>query len=275
MSSDFEQNLDKYAEVIIKVGLNLQPGQRLRIGPPFFGLLGAPIELAPLARRIAVQAYQAGARLVDVMWGDDQLRLTRFQHAPIDSFAEFPDWRAQGALEATESGDAVLVIVAEDPELLSAQDSELVDTFRRASMQHNKRAMDLRSKNAMNWTVVTPPVAGWMEKVFPDLPSEIREARLWDTLCSICRVSNPALSDLGLNTPLVFSPGAPISTKEARCSAFDSTRYGFEGWITGRAYLAFCPYDQPKRDRFHRQYPHRRGLHSPSQRQDAGGCHRH
>jgi aminopeptidase len=72
MSSDFEHNLDKYAEVIVKVGLNLQPGQRLLIGCPGLGIYGTPIELAPIVRLVVMKAYQIGARLVDVMWNDDQ-----------------------------------------------------------------------------------------------------------------------------------------------------------------------------------------------------------
>jgi aminopeptidase len=90
MSTDFERNLDKYADVLLKIGLNLQEGQRLLIGVPIFGIQGTPIELAPLVRLVARKAYQAGARLVDVLWNDDQMRLTRFQEAPRDSFEEFP-----------------------------------------------------------------------------------------------------------------------------------------------------------------------------------------
>jgi leucyl aminopeptidase (aminopeptidase T) len=48
MSADFEYKLGKYAEVIVKSGLNLQPGQRLVIGSPIYELMGVPIELAPL-----------------------------------------------------------------------------------------------------------------------------------------------------------------------------------------------------------------------------------
>ena len=48
MSADFEHKLSKYAEVIVKSGLNLQPGQRLVIGSPICELMGVPIELAPL-----------------------------------------------------------------------------------------------------------------------------------------------------------------------------------------------------------------------------------
>ncbi|GAH69986.1 unnamed protein product, partial [marine sediment metagenome] len=73
MSSEFEQKLEKYAEVILKIGLNLQPKQRLLIGGPTSAYDGISFEAAPLVRIIAKKAYQMGARLVDVVWSDEQL----------------------------------------------------------------------------------------------------------------------------------------------------------------------------------------------------------
>ncbi|MHA1350231.1 MAG: aminopeptidase [Promethearchaeota archaeon] len=69
MSSEFEQNLKKYADVILKVGLNLQPGQRLLIGAPIPPNYGTPLELAPLVRIITEKAYQIGARFVEKYYG--------------------------------------------------------------------------------------------------------------------------------------------------------------------------------------------------------------
>jgi aminopeptidase len=192
MSSEFEQNMDKYAEVIVRVGLNLQPGQRLLItGVPQVGVHGAPLELAPLVRLIVTKAYQLGTRLVDVMWNDDQLRLIRFQHAPRDSFEEYPTWRADGLFEVAEAGDAVLHIYAEDPDLLITQDPTLIATVQQTGFKHTKPLADLRSKNALNWLVITAPVDGWPDKVFPHLPLEDRKARFWDTIFEICRVKHP------------------------------------------------------------------------------------
>jgi aminopeptidase len=188
MHPDFEQNLEKYAEVIVRVGLNLQPGQKLLIGPPFHGILGVPVELAPLVRRIVTKAYQAGARLVEVMWTDDQLRLIRIRDAPHNSLEEFPAWRADAALDVATDGGAVLNLLAEDPNLLLEQDSSLVSTYRKTCLAHLKPFEDLRVKNAVNWSVVTAPVDGWTECVFPDLPPESREGKLWDTLFDICRI---------------------------------------------------------------------------------------
>jgi aminopeptidase len=191
MSSDFEHNLDKYAEVIVKVGLNLQPGQRLLIGIPFYDILGTPIELAPLVRLVVTHAYKAGARLVDVMWNDEQMELIRYQHAPRDSFEEFPNWRTDGALDFAKSGDALLIFASGIPELLREQDSELVATFFRTTLKHMKPTIDLRVKNAMNFAIAAGPVTGWSEKVFPDIPAEGRNAMAWDMIFNICRVKEP------------------------------------------------------------------------------------
>ncbi|NVM17260.1 MAG: aminopeptidase [Candidatus Lokiarchaeota archaeon] len=188
MSSEFEQNLEKYAEVIVKVGLNLQPGQRLLIGGLTLSNDGTPLEFAPLVRLIAKEAYQIGARLVDVMWSDDQLRLTRFQHAPRDTFEEFPKWRMDAEVEIGEAGDADLLIVSSNPELLREQDPQLITKFQQTFFKHVKPLNDLISKNAMNWLAAPGATDGWANKVFPTVPKKSRKAKLWDSIFEICRV---------------------------------------------------------------------------------------
>ncbi len=189
MSSAFEKNLDKYVEVVVKVGLNLQAGQRLLIGAPIFGVCPTPIELAPLVRLIAIHAYRNGARLVDVMWDDDQLRLIRLKHAPKDSFEEFPKWQTDGLFEVVQAGDAVLSIYAENPDLLDDQDPERLATVQRTTFKHIEPSMNLVVKGAFNWCMITAPVDGWTDKLFPGLPPEDQKARFWDTIFEICRVN--------------------------------------------------------------------------------------
>lgn len=188
MSSEFKRNLEKYAELIVKVGLNLQPGQRLLIGAPTLSNDGTPLEFAPLVRLITKEAYQIGARLVDVMWGDDQLRLIRFQYAPRDSFEEFPKWRIDAEVELAEAGDADLVITSSNPDLLSNQDPQLIMKFHQTYFKHTKTVSNLIAKNAMNWLGVPAATDEWADKVFPELPQDRRKAKLWDTLFTICRV---------------------------------------------------------------------------------------
>jgi aminopeptidase len=181
---DFQQTLQKYAELTVKVGLNLQSGQRLLI-------MKAPLEAAPLVREIASSAYQAGARLVDVMWGDEELVRARFRHAPRDSFAEYSTWQAKGMEESARRGDAILSIQGLDPDLLGDQDPEAVATYQKTRWEYLRPTLDYIERRAINWTVIAAPVPAWAAKVFPDLPGETAQTRLWQAIFSACRLDQP------------------------------------------------------------------------------------
>ena len=185
MSSEFKQNLEKYVEVILKVGLNLQKGQRLLI----LSMRGTPLlELAPFVELVTKKAYQMGAKFVEVIWNDPQLDLIRFKHAPRDSFEEFPTWISNAALEFAEKGDATLILNADIPDLFVDQDPKLMGIRRQTFFKHFKPTFDLRSKNVTNWCIVTAPVDGWTYKIFPDLPPDKRKTKMWDKIFEICRV---------------------------------------------------------------------------------------
>ena len=186
MDTNFQTNLKKYADLAVNVGLNLQPGQKLILQSLKYG--GVPIQTAPLVREIVTSAYQAGARLVDVLWRDDDINLIRFKHAPRDSFEEFPAWQSKGILEVIENGGAMLSISAFDPDLMEGQDPDLLNQQQTAIRKYWKPISTHIGKNTMNWTVLSIPIAGWARKVFPDLPAAEQEAALWDALFKICRV---------------------------------------------------------------------------------------
>ena len=191
MKSEFDNNLEIYAEVIVKVGLNIQPDQRLVIGPPLYGSLGTELEVAPLVRIIATKAYQAGAKLVDVIWRDDLINLIRLQHAPRDSFEEFSTWRANAAIEAAQNGDALLLISSLNTGLFSDQDPALINKAFVTSMKHMKPFLDLRGQRSMNFAIVVAPTKRWADQVYPDLPDEDRLAEYWSEVFEFCRVTQP------------------------------------------------------------------------------------
>ena len=130
-SSDLDHQLRIYGELAVKVGLNLRAGQRLLIiGPLANG--GASLEAAPLVRHIAASAYQAGAPLVETLWGDEALQLARFRHAPRDSFGEFSTWLPKALLEHAEAGHAIMSVYANDPDRLKDEPPELVGAVQQA-----------------------------------------------------------------------------------------------------------------------------------------------
>ena len=87
-----DARLDRLAELAVRVGLNLAPGQEL--------VMTAPVEALPSSRRITEQAYRAGASLVTTLLSDDQAALARYRHAPDDSFDAAPGWLYDGMAQA-------------------------------------------------------------------------------------------------------------------------------------------------------------------------------
>jgi aminopeptidase len=181
-SLEFDRYLEKYADVAIRVGLNFQEGQRLIVRSPITEWT------VPLARKLAVSAYRAGARYVDVMWSDEQLDALRLKYAPADSFEEFSHWRVNGVLEFAERDDAILSISASDPDLLAGYDPESIATIRKTAAKHGKPISDYTAGGKVNWLIVGASFQAWADKVFPDLPAEARTARLWDAIFDICRI---------------------------------------------------------------------------------------
>ncbi len=187
---DFERKLEKYAEVAVRIGNNLQKGQRLLITGRWRNR-GVPPELDYFVQKITVAAYKAGAPYVDVIWMDQQTELLRFQHAPRDSFEEYPQWHRQALLEYFERGDTILGIAAEDPELLVDQDPELVGLVNKKVVESLQPAMRYVTGNIANWLIISAPVKGWADKVYPDIAEAERIDHMWEAIFKICRVDQP------------------------------------------------------------------------------------
>ncbi len=179
----FEQKLQNYADLIVKVGVGLQPGQRL--------ILRTPVEAAPLARLITASAYKIGAKYVEVMWHDDAITLARFQHAPRDSFAEFPAWRTDVLAQSAENGDATLTIYSFDPDLLSEQDPELIATVQRKTDEHMLPFRHKLMADEVNWCLISLPIPSWAAKIFPNDPPDTQMKNLWDMVFKVVRADQP------------------------------------------------------------------------------------
>jgi len=182
MINERQENLEKFAQVAIKVGLNLQPGQKL--------IIRAPIKTIDFVRELARIAYQTGARLVDVQLLDEELRLIRHQYAPRDSFEEVSKWPIQALLEAARTGDAVLRVHAENPDLLKDQDKELVSLEQKIMDKHMEPFRSLIGKNKFNWTIVSAPTRSWAKKVFPKEPEEVLIDKMWDAIFNTTRLKH-------------------------------------------------------------------------------------
>jgi len=169
--------LERYAALIVRVGANLQPGQTLFVN----GL----VEQAELARALARAGYEAGARYVDVRYGDQHVRRAMIEHADDEVLSETPEWLI---VQARAIGDgAALVMIAGDPnpELLADLDQERVGrTIPRALLEELHKA---QSERTVSWTIAAYPNEGWAKQVFGEPDVE----RLWEAIAESVRLDEP------------------------------------------------------------------------------------
>jgi aminopeptidase len=178
-----EQKLDRLAEVAIRVGLGLAPGQEL--------VMTATLDTLPLVRRITEQAYKAGASLVTTLLADEEATLLRYRYASNDSFDYAAGWLYEGIANAFRNGAARLGVAGGNPSLLSKEDPEKVGRANRAVSKAYRPALELITRHDINWTIVAAATPAWAATVFPDLSPEEALAHLWDAIFAASRVDTP------------------------------------------------------------------------------------
>ncbi|WP_309085734.1 aminopeptidase [Chelativorans sp.] len=172
--------LDRLAEVAIKVGLRLQPGQDL--------LLTAPVAALPLVRRIAEHAYKAGAGLVTPLLADEEITLTRFRSGPDLSFDRAPVWLYEGMGKAFSANTARLAVVGDNPMLLSGEDPDKVARANKAKSIAYQPALEKIAGFDINWNIIAYPGASWARQVFPDDEESVAIAKLAEAIFAASRV---------------------------------------------------------------------------------------
>ena len=171
-----QNRLDSYADLIVRVGANLQPGQTL-----FVNALPEHVELA---RALAQSAYRAGAFYVDVRYTDPHVRRAQIELGPEEALTHSPDWLVERA--AAFEGNAVASIAGEaEPELLADLDQERVGRSQMTAVI--ERSLKIQNDRAVNWTIAAYPNEGWAEQVFGEPDVE----RLWEAIAATVRLDEP------------------------------------------------------------------------------------
>jgi aminopeptidase len=175
-----EDRLDRLAEIAVRTGLGLQPGQEV--------VLTAPLLAMPLVRRVTEHAYKAGASLVTTLLSDDESTLARFKYASDEAFDYAPAWMFEGMANAYRAGAARLAIGGENPALLADQDAGKVARANRARSVAYRPALELITNFDTNWSIVTYATPSWAKLMFPDLAEDAAVAKLWDAIFAASRV---------------------------------------------------------------------------------------
>jgi len=172
--------IDKYADLIVRTAIRVQPGQELWIN--------APIHEPELVRGVVRRAYGEGAKRVHVEWRDEQVTKLGYLLAPDEAFEEYPAWRAQAVTRLAEQGGAYLFIESDDPELLKEANPKRISDYAKVSSAALASWRKYMSSKRMSWSIVAVPSEGWAKRVFPELDVPEAVEALWQAILSSVRV---------------------------------------------------------------------------------------
>lgn len=173
--------IDKYAEVIVNVGINLQPNQPV--------ILRGPINTADFMRIIARKCYQAQASYVLVDYIDPLMDKEKYNYADLEAIKYFPTWKAEGFEALCKKNACFISISGENPDVFSDISSEILSIANKTNSQGMKAVNKYILNSEVSWVVAAVPTKGWAKKVFPSL-SEIEAVnKLWDSILSSARIS--------------------------------------------------------------------------------------
>jgi len=176
-----EQKLQEYARLLVRVGLNVQKGQRL--------VISSPVECAYFARMCAAEAYEVGCKEVVMNWHDDAMARLKYLHADDEIFDEVALWRRHFFNDYALEGAAYLAISASDPENFKGVESGRIIRAQQASGKALRDFDRLQMCSGFPWCIASIPIPSWAGTVFPEASEQQAMEQLWDAIFKAVRIS--------------------------------------------------------------------------------------
>lgn len=172
---NFEENLKKYAELLVATGVNVSEGHTV--------YLSIDVDQAPLARHISQAAYDKGAKKVIINWADDELSRQAFNNQDLETLKEVPNYKIEEMNYLLEENASRISVRSSDPDAFAGIDSQKMAETQKSRAAAMRPMMDATQANKISWLVASASGEEWAKKVFPDLETtEEQVDALWDAI---------------------------------------------------------------------------------------------
>lgn len=174
--------MQQYADFVVRVGVNVRPGQNF--------IIHCPVEGAEMARACARAGYAAGAKRVIVRYGDEQIDRLTMEHCSEDALCDIKPHQLRSYLDYAEDEGSVctLSISSRNPEIYKGLDGEKIQKASLASRTAMQPWREYTIASRVQWCIAAIPTVGWARKVFPGVPDDEAVEKLWNAIFDVCRV---------------------------------------------------------------------------------------
>jgi len=172
--------LRKYAELIVRCGINVQKGQEV--------LIFADLDQPEFVKMVVEEAYKAKAKKVTVEWNYQPLDKIHVRYQSVKTMGTVTDFQKARQQHYCDTMPARIHLISEDPDGLKGMDMEKVAKARKMSYPILKPYMD-RREGVQQWCIAAVPGAAWAKKVFPGERTSVAMEKLWQAILSTSRVT--------------------------------------------------------------------------------------
>lgn len=162
-----EKTLAKFAELVLKIGVNIQKNQGLEII--------CPTEKSEVAVAICNQAYKLGASIVNVRWENDDISRLNYLNASTETLTDIPKWFIESKNYLVKNNFCYIAIAAENPSAFKNVSAVKLAAVAKEKSKRLKRFSECVMANGIRWCVVSVPTYEWAKQVFPTAADPMSE----------------------------------------------------------------------------------------------------
>ena len=180
--NNFEEKLNKYAEVIVKIGANVQKGQKVWVN--------CTTDALPLVYKVTELTYKEGASDVHVKLTDDKLSRLHAEYQSKEDYSYIPQWAIDERNDYLDNNVVFIHILSSSPNLFAGIDPEKLGALAKNAGEAYKHYRTCIMTDVNSWTIASYPSAEWAKLVFPEESDvEKAQAKLLDAILETIRVN--------------------------------------------------------------------------------------
>ena len=173
--------IQKYAELVILKGVNLQKDQIL--------MINAEVEAVDMVRACVKAAYEHGAKEVLVNYLDDYNARNDYLYQSVETLCNIRQWQIDRKLDVLKEGGCLLNIISEIPGIMKDVPADKISAQNKVYATANKEAQDYVMANKTQWCVAAVPNVEWAKLVFPEFEDDNAAVdELWERILSCVHV---------------------------------------------------------------------------------------
>jgi aminopeptidase len=187
--ADFDLRLRSMADVLVRIGVNLQPGQPLLIAEPY-EQQGVARSAEVIVDAVCRSAAELGSA-VEVIWSDSAKLRGLAERNEADEFRQLVRHNVRRLERHVAAGGALLFLTGSQPRLFAGLPPERLAAFNAINWRVLGPLVQRLVHGETQWTLAPAPSPTWAALTFADLPAEQRLAALWRVVFAALHAHEP------------------------------------------------------------------------------------